>query len=121
MYRFLNLSIFKNLSRQPLKRPPQITQISKLLSDHTGKSTQTFPVESKLQDILRKNFPLAEYIEVRDVSGGCGAMFEISVITKEFKGLTMVKQHRLINEALKEEIKDMHGLRIYTSLPSKSS
>lgn len=25
-------------------------------------------------------------------------MFEISVITEEFKGLTIVKQHRLVNE-----------------------
>lgn len=31
-------------------------------------------------------------------TGGCGAMFEIMVETPDFKGLSMVKQHRMINE-----------------------
>lgn len=48
-------------------------------------------------------------------------MFEISVTAPDFKGLTMVKQHRMVNEALKEQIKDMHGLRIHTSVPSEET
>ncbi|XP_067001608.1 bolA-like protein 3 [Anabrus simplex] len=75
-------------------------------------------LENKLKDILKQSFPSANIIEVTDISGGCGAMFEIMVEAPEFKGLNTVKQHRLINEALKEEIKDMHGLRIHTSVPS---
>ncbi|KOX75496.1 BolA-like protein 3 [Melipona quadrifasciata] len=73
--------------------------------------------EQKMILILRNKFPQAKVIEVNDVSGGCGAMFEINVIAPEFKGLNTIKQHRLINDALKEEIKDMHGVRIYTSIP----
>ncbi|XP_076639421.1 bolA-like protein 3 [Colletes latitarsis] len=73
--------------------------------------------EQKMVAILKNKFPQAKLIEVSDVSGGCGAMFEINVIAPEFKGLNTMKQHRMINEALKEEIKDMHGLRIYTSVP----
>ncbi|XP_043258580.1 bolA-like protein 3 [Colletes gigas] len=73
--------------------------------------------EQKMVAILKNKFPQAKLIEVSDVSGGCGAMFEINVIAPEFKGLNTIKQHRMINEALKEEIKDMHGLRIYTSVP----
>ncbi|XP_068976381.1 bolA-like protein 3 [Bombus flavifrons] len=73
--------------------------------------------EQKMISILRNKFPQAKLIEVNDVSGGCGAMFEINVIAPEFKGLNTIKQHRLINDALKEEIKDMHGVRIYTSVP----
>lgn len=30
--------------------------------------------------------------------GGCGAMYEISVISDQFKGMSIVKQHRLVNE-----------------------
>ena len=44
-------------------------------------------------------------------------MYEIFVETEEFKGLNTVKQHRMITETLKSEIKDMHGLRIHTSIP----
>ncbi|ORZ28675.1 bola protein [Lobosporangium transversale] len=51
---------------------------------------------------------------VEDISGGCGSMYQVEVVSPEFKGLTMVKQHRLVNEALKEEIKGMHGIRLTT-------
>ncbi|XP_003702388.1 bolA-like protein 3 isoform X1 [Megachile rotundata] len=73
--------------------------------------------EQKMISILKNKFPNAKLIEVNDVSGGCGAMFEINVVAAEFKGLNTIKQHRMINEALKKEIKDMHGIRIYTSVP----
>ncbi|XP_011158622.1 bolA-like protein 3 isoform X2 [Solenopsis invicta] len=73
--------------------------------------------EQKMISILRNRFPQAQLIEVTDVSGGCGAMFDINVVAPEFKGLNTMKQHRIINEVLKEEIKDMHGLRIRTSIP----
>lgn len=59
----------------------------------------------------------AQHISVVDISGGCGAMYEIVVETKEFKGLSRVKQHQVITDTLKTEIKDMHGLRIHTSIP----
>ncbi|XP_012260993.1 bolA-like protein 3 [Athalia rosae] len=72
--------------------------------------------EQRMISILRDRFPKAKLIEVTDVSGGCGAMFEVNVVAPEFKGLNTVKQHRLINEILKEEIKDMHGIRIHTSV-----
>lgn len=31
-------------------------------------------------------------------TGGCGAIFEVFISTTEFKGMSMVKQHQLINE-----------------------
>ena len=74
--------------------------------------------EEKLKIILKKSFPGAKVIEVVDISGGCGAMYDITVEAPELKGLSIVKQHRMVNEALKDEIKDMHGLRINTSVPT---
>ena len=55
---------------------------------------------------------------MNDVSGGCGAMYEIIVESIEFKGISRVKQHQMITNILKEEIKDMHGLRIHTNVPN---
>uniref|UniRef100_A0A182JQ51 BolA-like protein 3 n=1 Tax=Anopheles christyi TaxID=43041 RepID=A0A182JQ51_9DIPT len=72
--------------------------------------------ESNLRKTLEAKFPQAKNIVVSDISGGCGSMYEIFVESKEFKGLSTVKQHRLITETLKSEIKDMHGLRIHTSI-----
>ena len=44
-------------------------------------------------------------------------MYEIYVETSEFNGLSLVKQHRLVTETLKAQIKEMHGLRIQTAVP----
>ncbi|KAG0377531.1 MAG: bola protein [Linnemannia gamsii] len=51
---------------------------------------------------------------VEDISGGCGSMYQVEVVSLAFKDLNMVKQHRLVNETLKEEIKGMHGIRLTT-------
>ncbi|CAO3679186.1 unnamed protein product [Umbelopsis vinacea] len=54
-------------------------------------------------------------LRVADVSGGCGSMYAIDIASDQFKGLSVVKQHRKINEILKEEIKEMHGLQLKTA------
>ncbi|XP_017782858.1 PREDICTED: bolA-like protein 3 [Nicrophorus vespilloides] len=73
--------------------------------------------EQELKDILKARFPGATEIKVEDVSGGCGAMYDIMVETVEFKGLSIVKQHRAITDSLKEQIKLIHGLQIETKVP----
>ncbi|NWX94526.1 BOLA3 protein, partial [Nothoprocta ornata] len=50
-------------------------------------------------------------------AGGCGAMYEIHIESEEFREKRTVQQHRMVNQALSEEIKAMHGLRIFTSIP----
>ncbi|XP_046384713.1 bolA-like protein 3 [Ischnura elegans] len=82
-----------------------------------GENSVTNEKESLMKQKLKTSFPNAKLIEIVDISGGCGAMYEVTVDSSDFKGLSIVKQHRLVNEALKEEIKDMHGLRIHTSIP----
>ncbi|XP_049296200.1 bolA-like protein 3 isoform X1 [Anopheles funestus] len=82
----------------------------------SGNSQMMKNSEANLRKALEAKFPQAKNIVVSDISGGCGSMYEIFVESKEFKGLSTVKQHRLITETLKSEIKDMHGLRIHTSI-----
>lgn len=62
----------------------------------------------------------AKDIQVSDVSGGCGAMYEIHVESVDFKGLSTIKQHRLVTDTLKEQIKEMHGVRISTVVATNS-
>ncbi|XP_061197749.1 bolA-like protein 3 [Saccostrea echinata] len=72
--------------------------------------------EKKIISILKSKFPSAK-VEAQDISGGCGAMYTVFVEAEEFRGQRTLKQHRMVNEALKEEIRDMHGLRITTGVP----
>jgi len=48
-------------------------------------------------------------------------MFEVFIEAPDFKGMRVVKQHQLVNQALKSEIKEMHGLRISTAVSSADS
>ncbi|XP_066062307.1 bolA-like protein 3 [Chamaea fasciata] len=73
--------------------------------------------ESRLARVLREKFPRASAIKVVDISGGCGAMYEIHIESEEFREKRTVQQHQMVNQALSEEIKHMHGLRIFTSAP----
>ena len=71
--------------------------------------------EQELIQALSAGFPGATDIAVVDVSGGCGAMYEVYVEAPQFKGVRIVKQHQMVTQLLKEQIKDMHGLRISTA------
>uniref|UniRef100_A0A8C6SSA0 BolA-like protein 3 n=1 Tax=Neogobius melanostomus TaxID=47308 RepID=A0A8C6SSA0_9GOBI len=83
---------------------------------HRCLSTQT-EGEVRIAKILKEKFPLASSLQVVDISGGCGAMYEIHIESSEFKGKRTIQQHQLVNQALKDEIQGMHGLRIFTEVP----
>uniref|UniRef100_A0A8I5U985 BolA-like protein 3 n=1 Tax=Pongo abelii TaxID=9601 RepID=A0A8I5U985_PONAB len=85
---------------------------------HRMFATQT-EGELRVTQILKEKFPRATAIKVTDISGGCGAMYEIKIESEEFKEKRTVQQHQMVNQALKEEIKGMHGLRIFTSVPKR--
>ncbi|XP_067651034.1 bolA-like protein 3 [Haliotis asinina] len=76
--------------------------------------------EKNLIDALRVKFPGATSVQVADISGGCGAMYQISIEASEFTGKSTLQQQRMVYKALSEEIKEMHGLQIKTKPPSSS-
>ncbi|XP_029000972.1 bolA-like protein 3 [Betta splendens] len=85
-------------------------------SQYRSLSTQT-DGEVRIAKILKEKFPLASSLKVVDISGGCGAMYEIHIESTEFEGKRTVQQHQIVNQALKDEIQGMHGLRIFTDVP----
>jgi stress-induced morphogen len=52
--------------------------------------------------------------QVQDISGGCGSMYAIEIESPRFQGLTVIKQHKLVNQVLKEEIAQWHGVQLRT-------
>ncbi|KAK5744905.1 hypothetical protein LTR17_001656 [Elasticomyces elasticus] len=56
-------------------------------------------------------------LEVQDVSGGCGSMYALDIVSDHFKGLPVIKQHRLVNKVLGEDIKKWHGVQLKTRAP----
>jgi stress-induced morphogen len=69
----------------------------------------------RLETLLRTAFPDASELSVEDRTGG-GDHFQVVVSTSRFDGLSLVDQHRLVNDALAEPLRDgtIHELRIKT-------
>ena len=41
-------------------------------------------------------------------------MYALSIESSKFKGLSVIKQHKLVNSVLAEEIKSWHGVQLRT-------
>jgi stress-induced morphogen len=68
-----------------------------------------------LQALLENAFPDATELSVEDRTGG-GDHFQVTVSSPRFAGLSLLDQHRLVNEALAGPLRDgtIHELRIKT-------
>jgi stress-induced morphogen len=68
-----------------------------------------------LESMLRDAFPDAQELRVVDRTGG-GDHFQVTVASPRFEGLSLLDQHRLVNEALAGPLRDgtIHELRIKT-------
>jgi stress-induced morphogen len=70
---------------------------------------------ARLETLLRSAFPDAAELDVADRTGG-GDHFQVTVTSPRFNGLSLLDQHRLVNEALADPLADgtIHELRIRT-------
>jgi stress-induced morphogen len=68
-----------------------------------------------LQTLLQQAFPEATELRVEDRTGG-GDHFQVTIASSRFDGLPLIEQHRLVNDALAEPLRDgtIHELRIKT-------
>ena len=69
----------------------------------------------RLESLLRDAFPDADELSVEDRTGG-GDHFQVTVASPQFAGRSLLDQHRLVNDALAEPLRDgtIHELRIKT-------
>ncbi|KAJ7774214.1 bola protein [Mycena maculata] len=79
---------------------------------HT-KLTERFAPSEQNEQVYN---PIARFspsqLEIKDVSGGCGTFFAITIASEAFQGISMVKQHKLVTQTIKEEIEGIHGLQV---------
>jgi stress-induced morphogen len=69
----------------------------------------------QLRQLLTAAFPDAAELDVADRTGG-GDHFQVTVTSPRFNGLPLLEQHRLVNQALADPLRDgtIHELRIKT-------
>mmetsp|Transcript_3635 Transcript_3635/g.10539 ORF Transcript_3635/g.10539 Transcript_3635/m.10539 type:complete len:88 (+) Transcript_3635:337-600(+) len=54
----------------------------------------------------------ASTVSVVDNSGGCGTAFTVAVVSTKFDGVKLLQRQRMVNTALRGELKDIHALSI---------
>jgi stress-induced morphogen len=69
----------------------------------------------RLESLLQGAFPDAEELSVEDRTG-TGDHFQVTVTAPSLNGLSLLDQHRRVNDALAEPLRDgtIHELRIKT-------
>jgi len=110
-----------SLSQLPAFRPSSIQTSIRFASTETPQATPEPPDflsegELKIFNIIKEELKPIK-LEVQDVSGGCGSMYALDIVSDQFKGLNVMKQHRLVNKILGEEIKKWHGVQLKTKAP----
>jgi stress-induced morphogen len=68
-----------------------------------------------IRGLLEEAFPDAASVAVEDRTGG-GDHFQVTVVSPSFDGLSLIDQHRRVNDALAAPLADgsIHELRIRT-------
>ncbi len=69
--------------------------------------------QEKLEQILRAHFPNAR-LEIVDIVGDQDH-YSVTIYDKIFANKTRIEQHKLVNNALKNELKDvLHAMQLKT-------
>ncbi|KAI0637746.1 bola-like protein [Trametes polyzona] len=104
----LALALSRRIARPQLA--PRLPALARAYA--AGQTKFATDGERVIHQKLTEKFKPTE-LHVEDVSGGCGTFYQIIIASDEFKGLPLVKQQRLVNQTLKEEIQGIHGLQVW--------
>ncbi|XP_014749238.1 PREDICTED: bolA-like protein 2 [Sturnus vulgaris] len=76
------------------------------------------PTAEELRERLRERLQ-AEHVDVQDNPQLCPGSFRVFVVSGIFRGLKTLQRHRLVNEALGEELGRIHALEQKTLTPEQ--
>ncbi|KAG2348395.1 bola-like protein [Suillus weaverae] len=71
-----------------------------------------------LERAIRVAFPVS-HLAIEDQSSGCGSSYAILLVSEVFEGKNTLARHRLINQALKQEISQLHAFSQKSFTPAQ--
>jgi BolA-like protein 3 len=107
----LSFSYYSTASHAATSKAPMAAPSSPEKPDYLDNA------ESEIWDKLAAEFAPTELM-VQDVSGGCGSMYGIEIASEKFRGANMLKQQRMVNAVLGDQMKSWHGVQLRTKVPS---
>nr|XP_055067873.1 bolA-like protein 1 [Misgurnus anguillicaudatus] len=114
--RCLRLSSFRLvLSRQLVHHQPHM--------EHSGSRPVETTIRTKLnQSLTPEHLEVLNESHMHAVPPGSESHFRVLVVSPKFEGLSLLQRHRLVNEALKEELSTcVHALAIQAKTPQQWS
>lgn len=114
----LNYMTNNNISLSPI-RSFSSKKIPFSISKHSFSSApEEEPRDILMHKLITKDFsPL--FIDIKDTSGGCGAFYQITVVSEAFQGKLTLARHRAVQTTLKDIIPHIHGLNLFTHTPKQ--
>ena len=81
-------------------------------------------IQTTIEQKLAGEFD-AEYLQVENeshmhnVAPGSESHFKVTIVSDAFRDLMLLKRHRLVNQALEQEMKQIHALALHTLTPEE--
>lgn len=68
----------------------------------------------RVKEEVQKQYPNAIECSIIDLSDGCGAKLELTIVSDTFSGMPLIKRHREVQNNLKEKglFEEIHALQI---------
>ena len=59
------------------------------------------------------------YLDVQDLSDGCGSKLNLVVVSDQFEGVSLIDRQRKVNDALSSLMPSIHALTMKTWTPEQ--
>ena len=77
-------------------------------------------IENKLKEAFDPvHLEVENETHMHNVPPDSESHYKITLVSTAFDGLTLIKQHRAVNEALKDELRKIHALALHTYTPDQ--
>ena len=84
----------------------------------------TMSMQSTIEQKLAGEFE-TEHLQVENeshlhnVAPGSESHFKVTIVSHNFDDLMLIKRHRLVNQALQQELQQIHALALHTLTPQE--
>mmetsp|Transcript_7286 Transcript_7286/g.25161 ORF Transcript_7286/g.25161 Transcript_7286/m.25161 type:complete len:89 (+) Transcript_7286:157-423(+) len=65
-----------------------------------------------LEKALRERLAATDVLVLDTSADRCGSSYDVAIVSSQFEGKKLLDRHRLVNDALKDEMKEIHALSI---------
>lgn len=77
-------------------------------------------IEKKINDTFDvTHLEVENESHMHNVAPGSESHFKVTLVSDQFDGLMLIKRHRAVNEALKQELEAIHALALHTMTPQE--